>query len=413
MKKKNEKLFIQIACLICSVVLWVVVIVQINPIQGSTVANVPVTIKNLAALEKSNMVLMNSDKDNLTVNIKVKGTVDQLDKISKGDFTASIDVLGFGEGTSNARVELTGPNGIEIQDSSPSQIPCVVESIISKVMDVTVQYDGNQSDEYYRANGISNPSSVKITGPRSIVDSAQVAVATINVEGAIDNIIKTVPVRIYNGTDTEIYMSVPTDNVEVTVPIYPTKYVNIKPNVKGEPLEGYKLVDVSVKPERVKIAARKDILDSIKELEIQELDITGAYNNILSSREVLSEKDILILDLTVSPVVNAVIEKITQKDLSYKLDDIEFTNIKEGYTVNLNNKENLLTATVNGVASVVNKFTKDDLKITVNLSVAVAGINHVKVESITDKAINNISLSAETIEVELIEPVNVPVVPGT
>jgi len=403
MKIKNEKLFIQIACLICSVVLWVMVMVQTNPILGDTITNVPVTIKNLSALESSNMILMNVGKDDLTVNVKVRGTSEQLNKINKSDFSAYIDVLGFGEGTRNAKVEIIGPSGIEIVDPYPSQIACVVESIISKVMDVYVQYEGSQSEEYFKAEGTSNPSSVKVTGPRSIVDSAKSAIATINVDGAKNTVVKTVPVRIYNGTDTEIFMSVPTDNVEVSVPIYPTKYVNIKPNVIGEPLAGYEILNITVNPSKVKIAARQDILDSIKELEIEVLDITGAYHNVLSSREILSDNGLIILGLEDSPVVNVSIEKIVQKDLTYKLEEIEFSNLKEGYEVNLENLNNLVTVTITGTTSVVNKFAKSDLQITADLSGTVLGKNQVNIKSVTDKTLKSILLSTNTIEVELIE----------
>jgi YbbR domain-containing protein len=406
MKIKNEKLFIQIACLTCAVVLWVIVMVQTNPILDETIKNVPVTIKNLSALESSNMVLMNKDKDNLLVNIKVKGTGEQLSKINKTDFTAYIDVLGLGEGNRNVKVEVSGPNEIEIGDHYPSQIACVVESVISRVMDVDIQYEGSQLQDYFRASGTSNPSSVKITGPRSIVDSAKAAIATINVDGAKDTVIKTVPVRIYNGTDTEIFMSVPTDNVEVSVPIYPTKYVNIKPNISGEPLDGYELVNTSVSPTRVKIAARRDILDSINELEIEELDITDAYHNILSSRKILNDSGFMILGLDKDPVVNVVVEKIIQKELTYKIDEIEFTNIIDGYEVDLSNTDISVIANIEGASSAVNNFNKEELKLTVDLSQASLGSNNITIKSLTDNKQVNVLLNIDTIEVNIIEPEN-------
>jgi YbbR domain-containing protein len=406
MKIKNEKLFIQIACLICSVVLWVIVMVQTNPILSDTITNVPVTIKNLSALESSNMVLMNGDKDSLSVNIKVRGTGDQLNKINKSDFTAYIDVLGLVEGTKNVKVEVSGPSDIEIGDNYPSQIACVVESVVSKIMDVDIQYEGSQSQDYYRADGTSNPSSVKITGPRSVVDSAQSAVATINVDGAKDIVSKTVPVRIYNGTDTEIFMTVPTDNVQVSVPIYPTKYVDIKPNIIGIPMDGYELLDISVTPNRVKIAARKDILDSIKNLEIEGLDITGAYNNVLSSRKILNDNGFLILELDKDPVVNVEIEKIIQKELSYKLDEIDFENIQTGYEVNLSDLEKNIVVTINGPTSAVNNFTKDDLKIVADLTAASLGNNDVSINGITESKLVNFLLSTDTMEIELVESNN-------
>ncbi len=403
MKIKNDKIVIQITCLAVSIALWMFIMVVDNPIRDGYIYNVPVTIRNLSALENSNLVLMNSDKDHLAITVKVKGTIDQISKLKNSDFSAYIDVLGFSEGIHNTKVEVSGPSGVEVINTNPSQIVCNIESIISKVMDVTVQYEGNQAQSYYRTLPLSNPSSVKITGPRSVVNSAAMAVATVNIEGAVDNVVKTVPVRIYDGKDTEIFMSAPVDNVKVTVPVYPTKYVKLVPNITGTPEEGYQLTDVTVKPDKVRIAARKDILDTITELKVADLDISGAFNNILSPREILDADGLFILDLTTSPVVNAVIEKIVEKEFVIEASDIQFTNLKEGNKVNVISPDTEITVLVTGPSSVISQLKKDDLVLTSDLSTATEGINDVKIECVTEKTVNSIALTQELISVEITE----------
>lgn len=409
MKIKNDKIVIQITCLVVSIVLWMFIMVQTNPPQDGNFTNIPVTIKNLSALENSNLVMMNSEKDHLTVSVRVRGNIDQISKINKSDFSAYIDVLGFTEGITNAKIEVSGPSNVEITSVYPSQIPCNIESIISKVMDVTVQYEGNQAENYHRSLPLSNPSSVKITGPRSVVNSAAMAVATVNIEGAVDNVTKTVPVRVYDGTDAEIFMSAPISNVEVSVPIYPTKYVELVPNVTGVPEDGYQLTKVTVRPDKVRIAARKDILDTITQLKVSDLDITGAYNNILSSKEILGTDGLIILDLNTDPVVNAVIEKIIEKEFVFKASDIQFTNLQEGMDVKLGNPETEITAIVVGPVSVINQIKKNDLALTADLNNAVLGHNDINIECITEKSVNNIALTQEIVSVEIKETPTVPV----
>ncbi len=403
MKIKNDKIIIRITCLAVSIALWMFIMVVDNPVRDGNIYNVPVTIKNLNALENSNLVLMNSDKDHLTITVRVKGTLDQISKLKSGDFSAYIDVIGLPEGITNAKVEVSGPSGVEVVNTNPSQIVCNIESIISRVMDVTVQYEGNQAQNYYRTLPLSNPSSVKITGPRSVVNSAAIAVATVNIEGAVDNVVKTVPVRIYDGKDTEIFMSAPIDNVKVTVPVYPTKYVNLVPNVTGTPEEGYQLTDVTIKPDKVRIAARKDILDTITELKVADLDISGEFNNILSSKEILDADGLFILDLTTAPVVNAVIEKTIEKEFVMEASDVKFTNLKEGDKVNVLDPDAEITVSVTGPSSVVNQLRKNDLELISDLSTASAGINDVKIECTTEKQVNSIKLAKELISVEITE----------
>jgi len=407
MKIKNDKILIQITCLIISIGLWVFVMIQTKPIQDRTVTNVPVVVKHLTELENSNLVLMNSDKEHLTINVVVKGSIDQIKDLKNSDFSASIDVLGFPEGVNNAKVDVVGPSGVEIVGNNPSHITCNVESIISRVMDVTVQYEGKHANNYYMAAPASNPTSVKITGPRSVVNSAAMAVATVNVEGAVDDIVKTVPVRIYDGKDTEIFMSAPVENVKVTVPVYPTKYVKLVPEVTGNPEDGYHLMDVTVKPDKVRIAARKDILDTVTKLKLEELDISGAYNNILAPKQILDTDGLIILDLANTPVVNAVIEKTVEKEFVLEASTIQFINLKEGTEVSLQDPEEEITVTVTGPSSAVNQLKKEDLVLTSDLSAAVVGTNNIKIECTTEAQVNNnISIvpSQETIGIEITEP---------
>ncbi|NYB75519.1 hypothetical protein HZF24_15330 [Sedimentibacter hydroxybenzoicus DSM 7310] len=403
MKIKNDKIIIQITCLIVSVVLWAVIIYNTKPPMTKLINSVPVTIRNSSALENSNLILMNSDKDNFMLNVNVEGPPDLVSGLKRDDFSAYIDVLGFGEGIRSAEIYITGPSGVEILSKSPSQIVCNIEGIISKVMDVTIQYEGTQAENYYKALSLSNPSSVKITGPRSVVNAADMAVATVNIANATDNVVKTVPVRIYDGTDTEIFMSAPVENVDVIVPIYPTKYVSLTPNVTGTPEEGYQLTDVTVRPERIRIAARQDILDTINELELAELDITGASRNIIIARDILNTDGLLLLDLTTTPVVNATVDKIVDKELVFEPSEINFINVEEGYEVVLSDTQSDITVTVTGPSSIVNQLMKDDLTITVDMEGRDIGLHEVSIVCTSEKDVNNISLDQEIINVEVIE----------
>ncbi|WP_313343547.1 CdaR family protein [Sedimentibacter sp.] len=402
MKIKNDKIIIQITCLVVSVVLWAIIMIDTKPPMKETINSVPVTIRNLSALENSNLIMMNSDKDNLTINVNVEGSPDQVSKLKRGDFSAYIDVLGFPEGITNAKVEITGPSGVEILSTYPAQIACNIEGVISKVMDVTIQYEGMLAENYYKALSLSNPSSVKITGPRSVVNAADMAVATVNIANATDNVVKTVPVRIYDGTDTEIFMSAPVENVEVIVPIYPTKYVSLTPNVTGTPEEGYQLVDVTVKPERIKIAARQDILDTINELELADLDITGASKNILSSRDILNTDGLILLDLTTTPVVNATVDKTVDKELVFEPSEINFINVKEGYEVMLSDTQTEITVTVTGPSSIVNQLKKEELTITADMEGKEIGLHDILIVCTTEKEVDSISLDQEMLNVEVI-----------
>jgi len=107
--------------------------------------------------------------------------------------------------------------------------------------------------------------------------------------------------------------------------------------------------------------------------------------------------------LTTSPVVNAVIEKIVEKEFVIEASDIQFTNLKEGNKVNVISPDTEITVLVTGPSSVISQLKKDDLVLTSDLSTATEGINDVKVECVTEKTVNSIALTQELISVEITE----------
>ena len=150
--------------------------------------------------------------------------------------------------------------------------------------------------------------------------------------------------------------------------------------------------------------SKKDILDTVTQLKLAELDISGAHNNSLSSKQILDTDGLIILDLANTPVVNAVIEQTIEKEFIFEASDIQFTGLKENLGVNLQEPKGEITLMVTGPSSAVNELRKEDLALISDLSDASVGLNNVKVEYAAKTLINDnisISLSQETIGIEV------------
>jgi YbbR domain-containing protein len=184
--------------------------------------------------------------------------------------------------------------------------------------------------------------------------------------------------------------------------------VELKPQIVGLPEEGYELVDVTVKPERVRIAADQDVLDTIKELTLEELDITGAYNNILSVRNILNAEGLILLDMASKPVVNAVVEKIIEREFEFTYDDIQFINKSDDVDVKFEEGEDKIIVRVVGTSTLVNGLEKDDLILTLDLAEAVPGINRVELQCVSEFSFKEITISKESVTLEIVEAAERP-----
>lgn len=413
MKVKNDKILIQIACVCIAIVLWANVIIEENPKMENTITTIPISVKNISALEQSNMVFMD-DIDDFTVNVRISGYREELLKISKKDITATIDLLGnFTEGTNKIQVDVNVPGNVELIDYSPKYLTCKIESVISKTLDVQVKYTGNQALGYEAIYGAANPSTVIVKGPRSVVNSATEAVAEVNVEAAESTIVKNVPIRIFSDTGSELSLDLSHSVVEATIPVYPFKFVPIKPTYVGVPLEGYKVVNISAEPDKIKIAAPQEILDKITEVQTEPLDITESYYNVSAAKKILNDGSFYILDNSSTPTIKATIERIIQKDFVYTFDDLQFINIPEGTNVKKPDEDTTFIVTVDGVTSVINQFTKDDVKLVVDLTGAVVGANELNIDIQTETELEKKSINHQTVSFELIEETDNSTTDGT
>jgi YbbR domain-containing protein len=140
---------------------------------------------------------------------------------------------------------------------------------------------------------------------------------------------------------------------------------------------------------------------------LEELDITGAYNNILSVRNILNAEGLILLDMTSKPVVNAIVEKIIEREFKFTYDDIQFINKSENTEVILEEGEEI-TVKVVGTSTLVNELEKSDLILTLDLSETVPGINKVDLQCVSEFTFKEIELSRESLTLEIVEAAGRP-----
>ncbi len=406
MKIKNDKIVIQVICALVAVGLWMLVMIDKNPMGDRTFNKIPVTINNIEALNRGDTkyVIMNDSKA-FTVNVSVKGLYEDLLKLQSKDIKAAAEITDFNEGSNSFVVEIELPKDMELKTVSPRYITCTIEEIVSVPVDVYVQYEGSQATGYHLGKyGASNPETVFVQGPRSIVNSVSSAVVVVNVEGQQENVTQKKPVKLYDNTNKVIdmkYLTITPGSVEASYEIQPTKTVPIKPIIIGEPAEGFKLTDISADLDTVVIAAPKEILDTITELETEPLDITGASINMMSEKKIIVGKDVNIVGNANKTNVSATIEKVVEKQFEFSFEDIEFANKGQGYIITPEDENQTFLVTVTAPSSIINKLIKEDIKIKVDLINAIDGLNELGLTLDTSADIDSITINNEVIRFNL------------
>ena len=103
------------------------------------------------------------------------------------------------------------------------------------------------------------------------------------------------------------------------------------------------------------------------------------------------------------PVVNAVVEKIIEREFVYNYDDIQFINKGDNTDAILEDADEKITVSVSGTSTLVNSLKKSDLILTADLAEAVMGMNTVELECVSEFTFKTVTMSRDSVNVEIME----------
>jgi YbbR domain-containing protein len=213
-----------------------------------------------------------------------------------------------------------------------------------------------------------------------------------DISGAARTQTKRIPINVYNDKGIELNLELNPSIAEITVPIYPIKEVGVDIPITGEVMEGYEIKEIRIEPNTVLIAGKEDILSNIDTVRCEPISVEEADANIYLPAEFIQGNYYIIEN--VNPRIEVEIEKIISKDLIYNIEDIEYKNIPEGLKVEeVEVESDFILVTIEGISSVVNQVSKEDILLTADLTEGVEGSNIVEFQIDTNIELNSFEIS--------------------
>ena len=199
------------------------------------------------------------DEQQVPIRVTIKAQRKILDRISVNDIRAVADL--------QQAVSL---------NTDPVMVPITVscDRILQDNIEVSPQNvttNNTKPDRGYEIGSLtSNPEKIKITGPTSLINKIDKVNASIDVDGATEDITTEKDVKIIdkNGeefTDSDMsYLNV--SRVYVTAKLWKVQAdVKIKAGYSGSPKSGYQVESVSTTPNVVSVAGSEEALAALKE----------------------------------------------------------------------------------------------------------------------------------------------------
>lgn len=396
---------LKILAVIFASVLWLVV-VNIDDPNTTRTFSASVFIENsdyLSGLGKYYEVINNSN----TVTFKVSGKRSYLERMSNADFRAVADLETI-DNLERVPIEIMVQrySGSVTVINKTYYLELEVEDLISKPFMITVQTDGEVAERHALGETSASPTLLRVSGPASVVNTIDKAVATVDVEGMSQDVTDSVIPVLYDKEGNEVdtkELSYNIQNVMVSMQILDTKDVTLNFQTTGTLPDGYEYVGIEYKPQTVSVKGTAAVLNTVNSITVprEVLNLTDATGDIEKDVDIssyLPEGVSLVnsKDAKISVVVK--VEKHERRKFEMPTANITVSNLPGRYDVKFS--QETVKVEIEGLALELDVLDEKELTGSIDVSGMTEGEHTVNLDLNLDskfKLVKNVTVTVEIV----------------
>mgnify|MGYP001488123210 CR=1 FL=1 len=339
MKEKMFKnLSLKILSAIFAVVLWTVIVNVYDPTTSYTFSNVSVQLINTESLTDKNysyeiveggkISVYVSGPKSIVTNIKASDIVATADLSKISAFADYVDI--------HVSVVKDGQVLNNVEATPKTSVRLSIENRDTKTVNVVSEITGSAADGYAVVRRVLNPTSVKVTGPSSVIDNIDHAGISFDVTGATADVTGTADIHLYDSDNNEINDSsveLTQTSVGYTAQVVRTKTVSIEVKTSGKPADGYRVSGVTLNRDSVVVYGDTNMLNSLDKIVIpaSNINVDGLTENKVYKFGLSDyiDKSLTILD-NARIEVTVRIESTGNKTITLNTSDIKVSGLETG-----------------------------------------------------------------------------------
>ena len=388
--KYNSK--IKIISLLSAMVLWMYVMAIVDPEETKLFENIPVTITNKNELNERDLVIY--PEQDLTTNIYVTGKLSNLKKVTKDDINVYGQINNPLEGNNEIYLKVSTSQRVNYDFKNPVMI-VTLEKIISEDKSIKVDITGSGKNNVDNIMLQDNIDKVSVSGPRSLVNKVKRVVGTVKVNGELNDFsqsIKLEPVdangKVVEGVELE------KDSVNVNIILLAQKTVPIILKLSDNSESG---VNYTMSQNTVTIKGKKDIVDSINDIETQPVKLSEILPG--TSKDIYLQVPSGITIETKYITIKKNSEENAVAEYTYTAENIEIRNNTENIDKSKIKFPNSINVSIEYLQS-IGSINKDDIKLYIDLNEVSLEDNTCKIKYESIYEIEKINIDPDTVTIE-------------
>lgn len=293
-EKKDKQLII--LSIIVAIFMWAFVMTTTNPSLTKTIRNIPLSIRNLENIQNQGFELVGKDQID-TINVKVEASRSDMLVLDNDDLVASVDLQSPSEGIRSLNINVDTPAGVKVVSTDPKKINLKVEKVIEKKIAPKLDLDEKLREGRIVEVNEMYPDEISVKGIRSQVEKVDKLTAKVDREEYLNGKIHNVDLEALDKNGKKVdNVTLSINQVSFSFKVSETKEVPIKLVTKGKVSEGYEVKSTEIIPDKIILKGEKSVLSEIKEIETENLDISGFKSNTEGKLQLQIPENVEIYD---------------------------------------------------------------------------------------------------------------------
>lgn len=292
----TSKAFLMATSLVIALFFWSALVASDGTLTRQKVfSNVAVSVSGESSLKSRGYIVMD-DLDTLIPGVRMTVEVTQAnyDRVNGASYNPHIDLSKIkGEGSNEVAVAFSSQLYGPVISCEPSSVTLNVERYMTRRVPVVLETKG-KPDGYYLDSVKTDPASLTVSGPQSLISQVARAVATLDAsvlsgERMSDRMTLDIRLQSYKGETLESDLieitnqSVITRAVVAETELIPMKSIPLQLDefVVGMPAVGYEIEEIIAAVESIDVAAPQEVLDAMSVFTTEHpLDVEGATSDV-------------------------------------------------------------------------------------------------------------------------------------
>lgn len=338
MKKRLTVNFgLKILAFFIALFMWLIVVNIDDPVTDKTYTGIPVQVINEEVVTSANRTYQIVD-DTQEVSVTVTAQRSVLNDVKAEDIVAIADMKEISLGTQiPIEVKIEGYK-YDSAVSNPRNLQIQIDDEAKNNFPITPTTLGTVREGYVIGELKANPEKVTIRGPKTVIDSINRVVAEVDVSGLSSDTEVEARLVLYDANNNVIDQSLLANNLgkeglTVEVTLHQIKSVKVELDTSMvSAAEGYKISEISVEPQEVRISGSKSALARVTEISVPASALTAVNLTQRTERSIdisqyLPEDVSLVDENADNVVVTIAVEKPGAKNFEVSTSSITVNNL--------------------------------------------------------------------------------------